>query len=936
MAHTIDPESLAQYVEGVRRLAYSLLGNAADAEDVVQDTMVAALQSRATRASGPRAWLAGVTRNKVRNLMRASGRRRTHEVAAARGEALPSTSELVVRAAEQSRLLEQVVLLEEPYREAILLRYIEGKPPREIAAHLELPVETVRTRLRRGLERLRTRLDAAHGGMRERWQAALLPLAPSSPSSASPLPSTARPLWGGVIFGLMALVLLATVDWDASPKRLDLGVSDRTDLASVDAAGGAAKAQRPDGGPVEPVEDDRQPPGGPAGQAVADAEPAASPAPAFGSVENGGSGEAVYADPLPAGAANQILYADTGYACLDPAHANPYRVNDERLILALFEGLTTLSPETGKAQPGAAESWTSSTDGKTWTFKLRKSAKWSDGSPVTATDFVSAWRRLIDPYTESQWTWLYRSIKGCGVIADNAARIDGYNTLRSGLKNLKTADPNGIPGEEIISLLDDTSVRPFLTKVKSRSVRRMLSWEADNLLPPEMVDKAISDLRNEKIDLKEEWETDFEAFGRAGSGIHASDDHTLVVTTEGDVPFLPELLARSAFVPLHSSVKSKRDKAFEPGSLVGNGPFVLHGRGSVPPANAPATPALSVVDIDRSPTYDGPNKARCDRITCITDQGLKEDLIDYEKGRLQWVCATWRESPTKKQKPDVEGLKGYRVRQIPVVLCLRFRCDRAPFDNKAARMAFSLSVDRDAIATAFWPGGVPAHRLVPAGIEGRVEGIRCPDANTSAAKAAQAKAGVENETWVELSYGEAPGHGAAASRMIRDWKKTLGIESGSRIENDNDVRNVLRSGNYYAMITAVRGFANDPFAYLAPLHSADADSGLGWRDTVYDTLIDAARDPQKALCDPDTFIANTGAEKLRGALEAAKSSQEGRLRFRREALAVAEQRILDEYVVVPLLFLKEALLVRDMQGLGTDKAQGNPGFVTPLWNVSRR
>ena len=632
---------------------------------------------------------------------------------------------------------------------------------------------------------------------------------------------------------------------------------------------------------------------------------------------------------------NLVAYADTGYVILDPAHASLYRINDERLILALFEGLTTLNPETGKAQPGAAESWSSSADGKTWTFKLRKSAKWSDGSPVTAEDFVFSWSRLIDPYTESQWTWLFRSIKGCGVIADNAARIDGYNTLRSGLKNLRTANPNGIPGEEINSLLDDTGVRPFLTQVKSRSVKKMLRWDEDKLFPPEMVDKTIDALRKEKRDLKDEWETDFEAFGKSGSGIHAADAHTVVVTTEGDVPFLPELLARSAFVPLHKSVKSKRDKAFDPGSLVSNGPFVLHGRGPAPPENAPATIVLSVVDLKRSPTYDGPNKARCDQLKCFTDQGLKEDLIEYKKGRLNWLNTNWRESPTKKQKPEVEGLKGYTVRQTPVVLYLRFRCDRAPFDNKAARMAFALSVDRAAIAKTFWPGGVPAERLVPPGIEGRIDGIRCPPADKSAAKAALKKAGIDNETWVELSFGEAPGQGAAAGEMIKDWKKVLGIESSSRIENDADVRNVLRSGKYYSMITAFRGFANDPFAYLAPLHSADADSGLGWRDTIYDTLIDAARDPQTALDAPDTFIANTGVESLRGSLAAAKSSQEGRLRFRREALAAAERRILDEYVVVPLLFMKEAIVVGEVKGLGTDKARENPGFVGALWHVSK-
>lgn len=49
--------------------------------------------------------------------------------------------------------------------------------------------------------------------------------------------------------------------------------------------------------------------------------------------------------------------------------------------------------------PAAAQSWTVSDDGLTWTFELRKEAKWSDGKPVTAHDFVYSWRRLLDPKT---------------------------------------------------------------------------------------------------------------------------------------------------------------------------------------------------------------------------------------------------------------------------------------------------------------------------------------------------------------------------------------------------------------------------------------------------------------------------------------------------------------------------------------------------------
>ena len=68
-------------------------------------------------------------------------------------------------------------------------------------------------------------------------------------------------------------------------------------------------------------------------------------------------------------------------------------------------GLTT---DDAKAEviPGAAESWTVSDDKKVYTFKLRAGATWSDGSPVTAKDFVFAWQRVVDPATAAEYAYM--------------------------------------------------------------------------------------------------------------------------------------------------------------------------------------------------------------------------------------------------------------------------------------------------------------------------------------------------------------------------------------------------------------------------------------------------------------------------------------------------------------------------------------------------
>ncbi len=78
----------------------------------------------------------------------------------------------------------------------------------------------------------------------------------------------------------------------------------------------------------------------------------------------------------------------------------------------LFEGLLVWDAAGTELKPGAAARWEVSPDGRTWTFHLRPSAIWSNGDPVTATDFVLSWRRVLNPDTGSAYASLLYPVKG--------------------------------------------------------------------------------------------------------------------------------------------------------------------------------------------------------------------------------------------------------------------------------------------------------------------------------------------------------------------------------------------------------------------------------------------------------------------------------------------------------------------------------------------
>lgn len=170
-----DLAQLTEHQSFLASLARSLVGDGPDADDLAQEVWLEAL-SKPRVIESPRAWLATVTRRlRGRELLRGE-RRDAREREVAREEALPSSESIALRLEASQRLTDAVRRLDEPFRSTVHLHYAEGASAREIARRAALPVETVRSRIKRGLELLRRDLDADFAGDRSSWCAALAPL----------------------------------------------------------------------------------------------------------------------------------------------------------------------------------------------------------------------------------------------------------------------------------------------------------------------------------------------------------------------------------------------------------------------------------------------------------------------------------------------------------------------------------------------------------------------------------------------------------------------------------------------------------------------------------------------------------------------------------------------------------------------------------------
>jgi RNA polymerase sigma factor (sigma-70 family) len=161
-------EDLLRHAGWLNKLARQLARDDV-ADDVTQQTWLAALASPPDPARAPRPWLARVLQNFVRQRARADSRRARHEQAVAVDDAHGEPAEtLYERIALQRFIAERVMELGEPYRRVVLLRYYEDRPAAEIARLTGAPASTIRSQLGEALRRLRVAMDERPGG--SRWR----------------------------------------------------------------------------------------------------------------------------------------------------------------------------------------------------------------------------------------------------------------------------------------------------------------------------------------------------------------------------------------------------------------------------------------------------------------------------------------------------------------------------------------------------------------------------------------------------------------------------------------------------------------------------------------------------------------------------------------------------------------------------------------------
>ncbi|HTY93901.1 MAG TPA: peptide ABC transporter substrate-binding protein [Steroidobacteraceae bacterium] len=171
--------------------------------------------------------------------------------------------------------------------------------------------------------------------------------------------------------------------------------------------------------------------------------------------------------PTPVAASIQVGHALAAEQTLTrgldamPRSLDPTLVTDtdgQKVTDDLFEGLTAIGPD-DNVVPGVASSWEVSADGRTWVFHLRPEARWSNGEPVLAGDFVYAWRREVDPKTGAENAQALSPILNASAIATGQAPVDSLGVTAVDDHTLRVTLVSPTP--YLLAVLADSYLQPL-------------------------------------------------------------------------------------------------------------------------------------------------------------------------------------------------------------------------------------------------------------------------------------------------------------------------------------------------------------------------------------------------------------------------------------------------------------------------------------------
>jgi oligopeptide transport system substrate-binding protein len=576
-----------------------------------------------------------------------------------------------------------------------------------------------------------------------------------------------------------------------------------------------------------------------------------------------------------------------------------------RLADALFEGLTRRDAKTMRPSPGVAESWEISPDGTRYTFHLRHDARWSDGHPVTAHDFVYAWRRLLDPKLASEYAYIVFPIRGAAALNTFDSHATALETtISKALSDFVAAHPSGADSREWQRFLSKWSVHDPLRTERDPALRELLARQTGSIAVHE-IESLQHELPAIAARLHKEANHARAHFG-VDTGVFAIDDRTLVVELRAPTPYFLEITSYYPTMPLPRwAVEKHEDDWFLPGHIVSNGPFTLK-RWLV----------NDHIRFERSESYWGKAEVHSRTVDVLATESETTAMNLYLTHAIDWDPELYpRELGSElRKRPDFVLTPGLSV------YFYRINTTRPPFDDRRVRKALNLAVDRKPIvekvlglgqiaATTFVPPGLP-------GYEPPVSEIRFDPERARALLAEAGHAGGAGLSEIGILYNTNQGHKVIAEFVADQLRKNLGIRANAYNQEWQSYLETCRYLDYDISRAGWIGDYADPNTFLDLFVTNGGQNQTGFSSELYDRLIAAAGNVGSVLDDPGAVLAGlTNPGQIPGLIDAARRAPPSErlaalAKLRLRILSAAESVLVnDELPIMPLYFYVTANFV---------------------------
>jgi oligopeptide transport system substrate-binding protein len=571
-----------------------------------------------------------------------------------------------------------------------------------------------------------------------------------------------------------------------------------------------------------------------------------------------------------------------------------------RIADALFEGLARLDGQSLSPIPGVAESWDIAPDGKTYTFHLRQSARWSDGHPVTASDFTYSWRRLQDPTLGAEYAYIMHFIRYAEALNTHEGQADALQgPILKALDELVAKYPVGVPKQAISDFDAKQNLHAILKGTPNPALRAfLLETHADT--SPSQLAGLRRELQAEATRRRALFAEAKQHFGVDG-GVYAKDDHTLVVELTAPTPYFLELTAFYPFFPVPRwAIERSRRNWFLPGKLVGNGAFTLA-----------SWQVGDRIRLERSPSYWDRSNVKLGSIEALSTENLTTALNLYLTGEVEWLPhGTY---PIELAQ-DLRQRSDFYLGPALSVYYYRINCTRKPFDDVRVRKAINLAIEREQITRdVLGLGQLPAQHLVPPGIHGYVPPETGISYDVAAARRLLAEAGFPDGKGFPkfgILYNTMEGHKKIAEVVADQLRRNLHVDASAYNQEWQSYQESTRNLDYDIARAAWVGDYEDPNTFLDLWLTNGGNNQTGWGNVVYDQLLEAAANVDKFLTSPKFLLEHAhdpaALKQLAQAIDDSHDTAarlEGMAKLRLALLAEAEGILVrDEFPIIPMYF----------------------------------